>query len=199
MQFTKEEQKQIDETLDTITADLEELWISGGKHDIKIPINMAGIEKETDSNFYKFGWSFNLTTKGFFLTSKFQKDIIHLASPSADEKMKVVYGMYITSVVFIKEYPNTRKKVVKEIEKIMSKQYEKDRVLDEIKEIKKTYQKQADVEITLPPSQNAFKLEVEEEGNKKIGTIDFGNAIVRIITDGDLLLVKRENPKTKRK
>ena len=61
--------------------------------------------------------------------------------------------------------------------------------------------KEAEVRIDLPESLNAKEIYVSEEGNKKVGVIDFGQQTIKIITEGNIVLVNKskEEPKVKRK
>ena len=53
------------------------------------------------------------------------------------------------------------------------------------------------VEIKLPQTNNQHELNIQRENGRTIGTIDFGSASIKIITDGTIRLVKDEPAKTK--
>jgi len=92
----------------------------------------------------------------------------------------------------LKNYNVIRQLLQREIE---NSSKEKDSIKASIQEIKKQYTKDATIELDLPPSQNVHEIEIIEEEGKNIGIINFGNRTIKIITDGDIVLVNRKKSK----
>jgi len=89
----------------------------------------------------------------------------------------------------LREYEKIREKLVNKI-KLDQEQDLKD--VDIINKILKKYDKEASIEKDLPPSKNPHPLEVTEKDGKKIGVIDFGDRTIKIITNGDIVLVNKD-------
>jgi len=88
-------------------------------------------------------------------------------------------------------YENLREKIVEEVEKRCKRN---NLNIDKIDNFLKNKNEEVDVEIDLPPSQNQHQMEIREVEGRTVGTLDFGGRTIRIITDGDLVLVdKRTN------
>lgn len=59
-----------------------------------------------------------------------------------------------------------------------------------------------DVKLDFPKTQNMHQIDVYEENGHTIGILNFGERTVKIITDGDIVLVRRDKekqPKSKRR
>lgn len=195
MAYTLEEQKTINKGLDTILKDLELIWESAGKEDIEISIRLKGIKKE-NVKYPTSGWQFFLTKDGFYINNKLIENKIYFTTIDETGKMKTIYGMYELTTIFIKEYPKLRERIINKITKIKE---EKNKTLEKIANIQKLYSNTSDIEIDFAQTQNRHKIEVTEENGKKIGTINFGSQSIRIITEGNIILVdKKESSKTKR-
>jgi len=97
-----------------------------------------------------------------------------------------------TMIALIENYESIRSKLKSEIEKSTS---EKETFFHKLAQINKKYTKEAEIEIDLPPSQNVHEIEIIEEEGKNIGIINFGNRTIKIITDGDIVLVNRKKSK----
>lgn len=105
--------------------------------------------------------------------------------------------------IFIKQYYD--KYQTKVIEGLHELKYEEKTISDEINfylqrgiEIRK--KKEAIVEINMPNNIGLQKIEVVEEDGKKIGTINFGDQIIKIYTEGEIVLCnKNEEAKDKEK
>lgn len=97
---------------------------------------------------------------------------------------------------FLSKYEDIRKKIVN---KASQKSTTKDKCLTELEKIRANYSQEVLVDFGLSESQNINTLEVVEEEGRKVGTINFGNKTIKIITAGDIVLVEREKPKQKKK
>jgi len=197
MQFKKEERRIIRETTKVIVKDLRALTddYPGSK------IEVAAFKK----NIGDLGmcWNLEITKKHIKIANSSGSYSI----VAINKKVPLVLDDYDYQVQYylIKNYEEVRAKV----EKIVNSQrdvHQDDMSL--IKGVKDKYQsllmktkkrKSSMVEIDLPPSTNQHQIVIEKEGNKKIGTIDFGSQTIRIITKGDIVLVNQEEQKGKTK
>jgi len=104
---------------------------------------------------------------------------------------------------FIRNYSYIREKVISGIENLKTQAESIKKVheneMKKINEIGQLYHGVSDVEIDLPQTTNQQQIEVTEENRKKIGTINFGHQTIRIITDGDIVVVNKDAEKVKRK
>ena len=104
---------------------------------------------------------------------------------------------YLAWLEFIKSYPENRKTIKEAIEQY---QYDKNMVTDSVKsslqELKRL--KDATIELDFPETLAQKEIEIEKKDGQTIGTINFGDRSIRIITNGDIVLVpKREEEKQK--
>lgn len=95
---------------------------------------------------------------------------------------------------FLADYENIRSRIISHIETCYS---EKTEIMSKLQRIKTIYGSDVYVELGQATTLNMQKIEIEEQEGKKIGTIDFGNRLVKIITEGDIVLTKIEPVKQK--
>ena len=116
--------------------------------------------------------------------------------PQRLNKLKGCYDTVdIREVLFFREYEKIRATIM---DKISKKQQEKQRDFDLMDKLTNNFNKKENiVEIKLPQTNNQHELNIQRENGRTIGTIDFGSASIKIITDGTIRLVKDEQVKTK--
>lgn len=195
--YTKKELKEIRKTLDIVLDELEKIWNTGLLKKVKIPVTLEGI-KEFDSNNLEFGWYFIMDDSGIYMHNDHKEGLdFYYARILYNGTLKRYYNVDEREIMFFKEYDYIKNEIEKELELINNKKKED---LSILKKIQRSHRK-AFIELSFPPSINQHTIEVTEENGKKIGTIDFGNMAIRIITDGDVRLIERPKdiPKFKRK
>jgi len=150
---------------------------------------------------------FNFDYKAYHDTLEISDDSIcyffgALKAPSTSDKWlyleekkrfgkKVRYSRYEHDLFLyiIREYEEIRKILESKVKEIQEKNNNDFSFIDKML---KKYDKEASIDINLPPSKNLHQLEVVEKEGKKIGTIDFGDRTIQIITNGDIVLVNKD-------
>lgn len=95
---------------------------------------------------------------------------------------------------FLAQYDTIRKDIISHIETCHS---EKEDIMSKLQHLRTIYGGEVYVNLGEAKTMNMQKIEVEEQNGKKIGTIDFGNRLVKIITEGDIVLTQIEPVKQK--
>lgn len=192
IKYTKQERKEIYEALDLILDDIGRLWQTATVEKIKVALPCqyndfrAGLIITNQA--IKIGTHYVETDNKLYLETLIGKRKIR-KKPPID-----------IAVSMIRNYDNIRQEIEFQIvEKTKKLNDEKEKTRRAIADIRKQYTKDATIELDLGPSQNIHEIEVVEEDGKKIGTINFGNRLIKIITDGDIVLVKRDKRKQKQK
>ena len=98
------------------------------------------------------------------------------------------------AVQFLLEYDRIREELINDIKNTHSS---KEDIMRRISQIRCKYGNEILVDLGENKSLNQQTLFVQEENGKKVGTIDFGSRIVKIITDGDIVLTRVEEVKNK--
>lgn len=197
LKYSHDEIKKFKKALNIIIDDLDLIWKNGPLDKImvpvKFPINLTKMFGECAS---EVPWRLELNKEIY----RFSNGHYHfiLAKRNRIGKLKKLLKITEFDVWLIKEYPNIRQAIIKEIE---SYQETKKNNLEAVEIIKQLYRKEGQIEFKLPEMNNLHKLEVQEENGQKIGAINFGNMSLKIITSGDIELVNKteEHPKQKKK
>lgn len=136
----------------------------------------------------KLGTYLISTDETFFLEKKVRRQRIK-RKPSID-----------MAIPIIRNYEKIRKDIELQIESVtLNTKAEKDLTKQAIANIRRNYTKDAIIELDLGFSQNRHEIEVVEDDGKRIGIINFGNRLIKIITDGDIVLIKKDRGKHKQK
>ena len=98
------------------------------------------------------------------------------------------------AVQFLLEYDRIREELINDIKNTHSS---KEDIMRRISQIRCKYGNEILVDLGENKSLNQQTLFVQEENGKKVGTIDFGSRIVKIITDRDIVLTRVEEVKNK--
>lgn len=119
-------------------------------------------------------------------------------------KQEMTKSMWAICLEFIMTYSDVREDLISKIEKRASEVNAYNTLIDEnIKEAKNKLHnlENAIIEFNFPPSIAKKEIEIEKKDGKTIGTINFGERSISIITSGDIVLVpkKEEKPKVKEK
>lgn len=195
MEYNKKDKQKIRKTMDILISDLSKIWDLGLIDEITIPVDLTGIE-EYDEEFAGYKWLFYMDEEGFGMKSTNDKESYLHAKRNRQGKLKGCYDTVdIREVLFFREYEKIRSTIM---ERISKKQQEKQRDFDLMDKLTNNFNKKENiVEIKLPQTNNQHELNIQRENGRTIGTIDFGSASIKIITDGTIRLVKDEQAKTK--
>jgi len=188
MDMDEESIKLLEETMKTLVEDMRTLWAlyPYGAIKIKIKLNLDG---------YGDSWSLIINDKKIEIREENNNNNTRL-DKKIITKRKYSDGELEAHTQFIKQYDTIREKIVETIKKkIKEVEYNKEVFHD----YRRKYEKEASIELDLPKSMNQHELQIEEKDGKKIGTIDFGGRTIRIITDGDIVLVKKESISKRKK
>ena len=206
MAYTPEEEKQIDIAFDNVIQDLNKIRLQLESKDVK---EVRVSTKYVVSYRYYYSETFlYMSQNGIFMEER-ESDIGTIRIPvlklTTRNKQKKYYKNlnYKQKSEFIRNYSYIREKVISGIENLKTQaesiKKEHENEMKKINEIGQLYHGVSDVEIDLPQTTNQQQIEVTEENRKKIGTINFGHQTIRIITDGDIVVVNKDAEKVKRK
>lgn len=192
--FTEEDEINIHRTIKEIDEDLHNLLKSYGISELKVPIDYNKKESELDYSFHMFEhkWLLHVTNKDIWIRSrKSNSNWLRIADENGIfTAFEVSY--LPTLFVFSNFYYNrNRALVLKELKRQLKIKEKFSSTIDSNLEKAKKI-KSATIEIDLPSSINQHSIEVFKENGRNIGIIDFGGRTVKIITDGDFVLVPRE-------
>lgn len=214
MEYTKEEKKKIEKAYEVVISDLNKIWQQCDEETLEFVVD--GIWRNISESInprhhtrWSFGWYLVLTNRKVYIVNRTGisvNDTITLATSDIRGKLKPCCKEIGLVAGFIEAYPDIRERAIRNIER---KEREKEsdiqikkEQLENIRKITQTYDKEASIEINLPKTQNQHKLVVTEEDGRTIGTLDFGGRTIKVITDGDIILVRKANkeqPKIKQK
>lgn len=184
--LTKEEKKKINEAFDLILKDLNQVWNLSSVKSISVGISY-------DSIYEHF---LVLNDKGVYI----QVDKINMSLFTDETKLPVaarnragelVVSPFIemkTMLHIIKYYDDIKK----ELENNIVKNNESKRdILEQVEALKRQYDKEAIIEINMPV-QNQQQIKVTRENGKNVGVLDFGDRTIKIVTNGSIILVNKD-------
>lgn len=190
---TEQLRKEIRETIKVLVKDLRTLWSLYPYEEIKLSLNLY---------LYDYGdnWFFIMNEKEIIIKAESNGNHTHLERKGLNNK-PYKEGDYLAHQQFIDRYESLRK----DIEKIQTSKKELHELnINKMTELRNKYSEaskeeqkrlESSVQINFPPSLNTHAIEVTEENGKKIGIIDFGKQTIKIITEGDIILVDKKQHK----
>jgi len=194
IKLSKEQRQEIKKTLSHVLKDIQELYNMSNMKKIKIDlyrvwdIEHAGfyLEMEKKSFLIKQIYDFALT-----------KTVANLDNRSDILRTNSDYWYLLN---FLNSYEKIREKIISEIERDNRKkarfQDSKTSMLKKLEELNKRYDKEATIDIELPPTVNQHQIEVTRVDGNNVGVINFGERTIKIVTNGDIVLVdKTDNTK----
>jgi len=180
--------------------DLESIWKIQVLDEIKVPVELDGVEKLAD--YPSKEWNFIMDSNGFYLKSDSSEHCIYDKYTFAlikNKRVMMLKKIGDLDIIFIKEYDSIREKIIEKVENAIK---EKKEEMDIIEKINKKYKNEAVVEIDLPESKNPQTIDIKRENSQNVGEINFGYATIRLITKGNIVLVNdsvSEKEKSKNK
>lgn len=219
LNFTDVEKKYIKETLQIVLKDIRNLYMLAYQETMFIEIDLKESDKYLlciddkkiallildsksmadewkslwNSNRVNFNYDGNvvLETRKRKLGKNREKDKIEYSV--SKNKIKCPHDLEIITR-FLAQYEEIRTEIVKSVEFHQTK---KNGLLDKLERIRTKYSGEVLVDFGTTSTQNRQEIEVTEENGKKVGTIDFGSRLVKIITEGDIVLTQIERAKEK--
>lgn len=202
LKFTKEEKQQIRKSLKTVVKDMRSLWKIYPYEEVDIPIYV----QDSDLNNYGCSWYLLMDSKRIIMYSQSTRNYTNLERHRIHhlQDLRYTIGDYIAHFQFINKYDQIKESLLKVLSERKAKQQKNiDSLIDIEKRHNSKNQKEkeklaATVQIDLPQTQNRHEIEISEEDGKKVGRIDFGAQTIKFITEGDIVLVNKQE-KVKRK
>ena len=187
--YTNEEIKKFEKAITLVIKEFDSLFKESGLDKIFFTVNLEGIENY-DKGYMNKDWFFVIDDYGVYfnqsLGSNYKK--IFFAKRNRFGKNKMQFPINLCDLIFLREYENIKAMVVSEVNAALRQRNISIEVADKI-----CKNAESIVEIDMPRSQNVHEVEVSEENGKKIGVINFGSQIVKIITNGDIVLVNKDS------
>lgn len=192
--YTREEKRQIKKSRKAVVKDMRKIWNMYPYEKIEIPVKL---------NMYEYGdyWKLIIEKRKILISSN--RNSYTMLYPRTSSKNKE--AGYMAHSQFITQYESVREELLRIVNSRLRNKNEHIKKLESvsssIKPKKEEKVKEAEVIIDLPDSMNTKEILVTEEGNKKVGVIDFGKQTIKIITEGNIVLVNKpkEDAKVKRK
>lgn len=180
--YSKDELKVFEKALKTVLDDLESLWELKAFDHLRFNVDLPGISSCGDK-YYENGWSFVMDKDGFYLLNPNCDQIINFVTINKFGYCHQHLKIHPRDIVFLREYDKIREKIVTHIENVQSA---KNKDLDMAESIINRYSKNAVVEIALPETNNQQTIEVVEENGRKVGTLNFGDISLKIISNANI-------------
>jgi len=187
LKFTDEEFCKIVVTFKSALKDLKEFYDTAPLKEIAFGSNVFDSEKKSFD-------ILRINQSGVFLKTEqigyfYNDGSVRCKCPAVD----VMFN-------FLKNYDSIKEMAIDTCRKSAEIKNEGMDVVDRLSE---KFKNEASVEINFPETMNQHEIEVSEVDGKKVGVINFGNQTIRIITNGDIVLVNKDecidNPPVKKK
>lgn len=198
MRLTRREQVEISCAMKHLVKDMRRLVKNYPESEIKIPAFRLEIGT------YGKNWYLVITSKVIKLVENSQDSTSVIAINGILNYM-VDENDYLAQYHFIKNYDEIRENLVQIVE---DRQRKIDENIAMIQNTGKKYfqkskeqkrQKQATIELEVPPSNNQYQLEVTEENGVTLGKLNFNGLTLKIIASDGIKIVNKTAPKQKRK
>lgn len=217
LKFTEEEKKYIKETLNVVLDDIHKIYEITPQENIFIEVEIdneykyllcigpkaiALLTLETDKEEWKKLF-INGDANFSYKTNVLLEREITVESGSRKNKKEEQYKRrndlednFDLEIIarLLADYENIRNRIISYIETCHS---QKNEIMSKLQRIRTIYGSDVYVDLGQATTLNMQKIELEEKDGKKIGTIDFGNRLVKIITEGDIVLTQIEPVKQK--
>lgn len=190
--YTKEEIDKFEKAMTLAINELDSLYQRSGLKEIFIPFNLDRMKKYSE-NYNSRDWYFVIDDTGFYFSLGLgtkASHFIHFAKRTKFGKNIMQFPINLDDVIFLREYENIKSQVVKEVNEALVQRNSDFAIADKI-----CKNAESIVEINMPGSQNVHEVQVSEENGKKIGVINFGLQTVKIITEGNIVLVNKDDEK----
>ena len=190
LKYEKEEKEVLEKALETAINELNRLWLIEPSKEICVNVYLPGVNK-IDKD-YKDRCQLIIDETGIYL--KHKRCRYHLAKrKNFEEAIDIFNSIGEEDIIFLNEFEKIRDKVASIVEQNLKV---KTGNLEKAKSLINKYSQPTIVEIDLPTTINQQTIEVVEENGQTIGTLNFGNMALRIISDANIEFVSKDNNKT---
>ena len=211
IEFSKEEIEYISETLGIILKDIREIYNTSDQKNLFLEVSLPEKKKyvlwikENDISLVE---KTNKSKEDVIDECKYNGEYVRICSSletiksnftSLYSKQPTTFSRntYFEQVYgFLLSYEKIRKDLIDHIKSIHNK---KEDFINRLNQLRSRYGGEIFVHLGTNNSLNMQALEVTEENGKKVGTIDFGSRIVKIVSEGDIVLTKVEKVKELKK
>lgn len=211
LRFSDDEKIKILNGMELVLQDIEKLWdrvksatteiyvytyehesrYGIGIRDNKLYISDEGIRLVDD---YVIGSEPKIKWLKRFKEEPVDKKVPIFKPFSKKEKSEEIdYNLYYNFVKNYKEF--TRVRLLREIDKRLEQKEEGMALVDDVQ---KEYDKSASIELIFQ-TQNRQEIEVTSEDGKTVGTLKFGGNIIKIVTNGDIVVKDKPTKQVKKK
>ena len=186
IEFSKEEKRELKETLNVVLNDLENLW------QLAETTKFTQYFRTSTNLFYVLVIVINENGIKLGTTANSNNYLRRFKKNRSNCKIQDFNHVYY----FLQNYEKIRSKLEDEIKSTSS---EKSKGMQQITELRHKYDKEAVVEINFPQTINQQVIEVKKEDNRTIGEIKMGYGTIKIVTQGEIVLSSpKETPKVKK-
>ena len=187
MSYTREEKQEIKKSLGLVLDDIRELWKISQPE--RISIKLGALMPDYSDFRLEIG-KYRVALAKHYIDETTR---IYFERPGISKPNRTPSD-YEAAMSFIANYEEIRKEIEKEIK---NKIGDKEWFHQKLEEINMKYDKHADIVIDAPPTNNIQELEVvTDENGRKILTLDFGERIINIVTNGGFRLVDKSQKST---
>lgn len=191
--YTEEEQELIKRTFEKVLDDLNLMFEHSETEEIRVRIRYSTSEEIFPSCYYL---AINEHEISVVYAGLSPERIIPLEVSSGRKGKKVRPYTLQSAELILQEYETIRPNVKKAIEKSIKEKEEKLAIFRKLDDI---YSKEATIELDLPQTNNPHTIDLKQEDGRTIGEIKMGHGLIRIITNGPIIVNKGEEPKIKKK
>ena len=195
LNFTDSEKEIIRTTLKTVIKDLDYLWSTNACSKIVVPVVLEDVEKYYEG-YPSEGWQFIMTKDNYVLNNSTARNRFLIVSEKDGVRHEHTDIIGAVDIMILKEYPMIRERILAAIK---SANQEKQEILGYAKDLDERLKRQATIEIELPATNNQQTIEVVEENGRKVGTLNFGDISLKIISSANIEFKSTTTEKVKRK
>ena len=191
--FTDKEKIYIGETLNIVLEDLEKIvslypipYYTIEIDNLSLSFGNTYISLKEINSYHSISLS-SIKGKGYKDEEKSKKTKRAIFYTLTEEEQNIVAR-------FLANYEAYRNQAIEKLKEVTE---DKNDLFNKLQALRVKYSSEVSVDFGQISTQNVKTLEVTKENGRSIGTIDFGSRIVKIITDGDIVLKKVEPVKEK--
>ena len=189
LQYNEKEYKILETAYITAIKELERLWQIGAANEIRVRAKLVGME-ECEDYYTHNPWELVMDETGFYLEQEVEGNSYSLAERKRNNKLKILSTINQQDIIFLDEFDEIRNRVIDKINQALK---EKEGTISKAQTLIDKYNQTATIDITLPDTNNKQAIEVTEENGKKIGTLNFGNMLLKIITSADIEFINKKD------
>ena len=204
--YSKENLDYIKDTLQILLNDVKEIYDATGERTIILPTTLDNDKYFLLISKTEIGLTNreNITSSPYLVTYLGSDCVLATIEPKRktwfakqQSPQMIIKDLYKdvernVAIQFVVEYDHIREELINFAQTALK---DKKETMDKIRRIRSKYTNEVLVDLGENTSINAQTIEIQEENGKKVGTIDFGKRLVKIITEGDIVLTRVEETK----